>query len=64
MLTYAGVYVSQDQGLTWTQTNLLHAAIQSLLCSHDQPDSFLYLLTGIGPCRMLLAIYKVTLMLI
>ena len=45
------VYVSGDRGLTWTQTNVFHGAIQSLLSSHDRPDSFLYMASGIGLLR-------------
>ncbi|MBN1814103.1 MAG: IPT/TIG domain-containing protein [Anaerolineae bacterium] len=45
------VYVSGDQGLTWTQTNIFHGAIQSLLSSHDRPDSILYIASGIGLLR-------------
>jgi hypothetical protein len=45
------VYVSGDRGLTWTQTNIFHGAIESLLSSHDRPDSILYLASGIGLLR-------------
>jgi hypothetical protein len=42
------VYVSGDQGLTWSQSNIFHGTIESLLCSHDSPTSILYLATGMG----------------
>jgi photosystem II stability/assembly factor-like uncharacterized protein len=42
------VYVSEDRGLTWTQTAIHHGAIYSLLSSHDTPASILYLATGLG----------------
>nr|NIV29586.1 hypothetical protein [Anaerolineae bacterium] len=42
------VYVSEDRGLTWTQTNIFHGAIECLLSSHDSPDSILYLAGGMG----------------
>jgi photosystem II stability/assembly factor-like uncharacterized protein len=47
-LTNMWVYVSADQGLTWSQTSIVHGSSLSLLSSHNQPDSILYLVTGIG----------------
>jgi photosystem II stability/assembly factor-like uncharacterized protein len=51
VLAHARVYVSEDRGLTWSQTNILHGAIRSLLCSHDLPDSILYIAGGMGLYR-------------
>jgi photosystem II stability/assembly factor-like uncharacterized protein len=48
VLANGRVYVSGDLGLTWTQTNISHGAIECLLSSHDSPNSILYLATGMG----------------
>ena len=45
------VYVSADQGLTWSQTSIVFGTSQSIFSSHDQPDSVLYLVTGMGLLR-------------
>ena len=45
------IYVSADRGLTWSQTSIVHGTSASLLSSHDQPGSILYMTTGIGLLR-------------
>lgn len=51
VLTSSRVYVSPDRGLTWTQTNIQHGAIESLLSSHDLPHSILYMSSSLGLFR-------------